>query len=150
MARRAIFITETDARRLRGLLAGRAKSIHDQEHLQELKEELERAQVLDPDEVPAEVVTVNSRVQVRDLTNQQLQEFTLVFPAEADVARRRISVLAPLGTALLGYREGDEVEWDMPGGRRRLRIERVTPAAEAEPNGASRQPESVVLPAGTG
>ena len=60
-----------------------------------------------------------------DLTGSSRREITLVYPHEAEAASGRISVLAPLGTALLGYREGDEVEWLMPGGMRRLRIESV-------------------------
>jgi regulator of nucleoside diphosphate kinase len=67
-------------------------------------------------------------VRILDLSNGTRQELTLVGPAEANVSARRISVLAPLGTALLGYREGDEVEWLMPGGVRRLRIESVQAA----------------------
>jgi regulator of nucleoside diphosphate kinase len=87
--------------------------------------ELDRALVLAPGEMPANVVTMHAVVRVLDLQSGERQELVLVSPAEADVKARRISVLAPLGTALLGYREGDEVEWLMPGGLRRLRIERV-------------------------
>lgn len=120
-----IVISEPDARVLRGLLASRAAASHDQEHLEELRMELERAQVLEPSEVSPQVVTMHKSVQILDLSSGKRQEVILVSPAEADVSARRISVLAPLGTALLGYRQGDEVEWQMPGGVRRLRIESV-------------------------
>jgi regulator of nucleoside diphosphate kinase len=123
-------VTETDARRIRGLLAARAASDRDQAHLDGLRVELERALVLDPAAVPRDVITMNSRVLVHDLTSGARREMVLVLPGEADVAAQRISVLAPLGTALLGYREGDEVEWLMPGGLRRLRVERVTQQEE--------------------
>ena len=119
-----IVISEPDARVLRGLLA-RAANGHDQEHLEELSLELERAQVLDPAQVAADVVTMHKPLRVLDLSNGTRMELTLVGPAEANVSARRISVLAPLGTALLGNRQGDEVEWVMPGGVRRLRIESV-------------------------
>jgi regulator of nucleoside diphosphate kinase len=122
-----IVISEPDARVLRGLLA-RAANGHDQEHLEELSLELERAQVLKPEQVAADVVTMHKPLRILDLSNGSSQELTLVSPAEANVSARRISVLAPLGTALLGYREGDEVEWVMPGGVRRLRIESVQTA----------------------
>jgi regulator of nucleoside diphosphate kinase len=125
MRERPIVISEPDARVLRGLLMSRATASHDQEHLEELRTELERAQVLEPGEISANVVTMHKLVRILDLSSGKRQELTLVSPAEADVAARRISVLAPLGTALLGYREGDEVEWLMPGGIRRLRIEAV-------------------------
>lgn len=127
-----IVISEPDARLLRGLLAARSTASRDQEHLEELRVELERAQVLQPEEIASEIVTMNRPVQIRDLGSGKTQEVTLVSPSEADVSARRISVLAPLGTALLGYRVGDEVEWEMPGGVRRLRIEMVRPAEPAE------------------
>lgn len=127
-----IVITEPDARVLRGLLSTRNATDHDQEHLLDLSAELERALVLDSNLVPAHVVTMRKRIRVLDVTRGTRQEITLVGPADADVAARRISVLAPLGTALLGNSEGDEVEWEMPGGVRRLRVERVFPV-EDEP-----------------
>jgi regulator of nucleoside diphosphate kinase len=114
-----------DAKMLRALLAGRLATGRDLEHLEELDFELERALVLDPVEVPSNVVTMQTRVRVLDLSNGERREFVLVYPADANVGENRISVLAPLGTAVLGYREGDEVEWAMPGGPRRIRIERV-------------------------
>jgi regulator of nucleoside diphosphate kinase len=124
--RPAIVVTEADARRLRGLLAARRSSaLRDESHLNELELELERAQLVATDAVPPGVVVMDSAVRVRDLSNEEPREYTLVYPAEADLEAGRISVLAPLGTALLGYREGDEVEWLMPGGLRRLRIEHV-------------------------
>jgi regulator of nucleoside diphosphate kinase len=126
-----IVISEPDARVLRGLLSARSAASHDQEHLEELRLELERAQVLEPEQVSTNVVTMHKRLQILDLSNNKRQELVLVSPAEADVSARRISVLAPMGTALLGNREGDEVEWLMPGGVRRLRIEAVLPMVSA-------------------
>jgi regulator of nucleoside diphosphate kinase len=125
-----IVISELEAGRLRGLLAARTGAARDQRHLQDLLEELERAQVLEAGEIPSDVITMRTRVRVRDLMSGDRHELELVFPEQADVGAQRISVLAPLGTALLGYRQGNEIEWVMPGGLRRLRIERVTqPAA---------------------
>lgn len=126
MAPRGIVVVEADAHRLRGLLAARRNSaLRDAAHLEELAFELERASLLTEDAVPDDVVVMDSRVQVLDLTSSERREYTLVYPADSDLAAGRISVLAPLGTALLGYREGDDVEWLMPGGLRRLRIEKV-------------------------
>jgi regulator of nucleoside diphosphate kinase len=98
--------------------------------LHELESELERAIVVAREAVPAQVVAMDSAVSVLDLASGQRREYTLVYPADADPAAGRISVLAPLGTALLGYRQGDELEWLMPGGLRRLRIESVRSAHE--------------------
>jgi regulator of nucleoside diphosphate kinase len=123
---RAIVVTDADALRLRGLLAARrASTAHDEEHLQLLESELERAVLVAREAVPPGVVAMHCDVQVLDLVSGVRREYTLVYPAEANPAAGRISVLAPLGTALLGYREGDELEWQMPGGVRRLRIEQV-------------------------
>jgi len=119
-------VAESDARRLRGLLAVHGEaSVRDEEHLRQLEMELERATVLESADVPSDVITLQSRVEVLDLVTGQRNQYRLVLPSNARVASNRISVLAPLGTALLGYREGDEVSWRMPGGVRRLLVERV-------------------------
>jgi regulator of nucleoside diphosphate kinase len=120
-----IVISEPDARVLRSLLDARRAVRHDEEHVHELSAELDRALVLEPSQVLPTVVTLNVPVRVRDLQNGHTREWTLVSPREADVNLGRISVLAPLGTALLGYREGDVVERDLPGGRGRFLIEAV-------------------------
>jgi regulator of nucleoside diphosphate kinase len=124
-----IFIIDTDAAKLRSLLASRTGSRvgRDQEHLLDLAVELERAVVVDADAVPRGVVTPGSRVEIVDLQSGERRGLTLVFPLEADPAQGRVSVLAPLGCALIGCREGEVVEWEMPGGLRRLRIETVAP-----------------------
>ena len=141
---RQIEISEPNARVLRGLLSARNGATHDQEHLEDLRVELERALVLDPSRLSPSVVTMHAAVRVRDLESGRRQELTLVSPSEANVSTGRISVLAPLGTALLGYREGDVVERVMPGGLRRLLIEEVRQqpatdgvAAAAMPGAAS-------------
>jgi regulator of nucleoside diphosphate kinase len=126
MRDRPIFITKIDAAKLRGLLAAFAAAQRDQGHLDELALELERAYVVEGSDLPSDVVTMHARVQVADLSTGERQELELVFPGQADVSARRVSVLAPIGTALLGYRTGDEVEWLTPGGLRRLRIENVS------------------------
>lgn len=126
MREHAIVVTELDARRLRELLAQQSETaIRDQVHLQQLQSELERALVLTWAETPTDIVTMHSEVRILDLESGDQSDYTLVFPLEADVSARRLSVLAPLGTALLGFREGDTIEWTMPGGVRRLCIERV-------------------------
>jgi regulator of nucleoside diphosphate kinase len=125
-----IVITRPDAARLRELLARRSRAERDQEHLHELAEELDRASVADADEVPGDVVTIHARFHVLDLASGARHDLQLVLPGDSDAGAGRISVLAPMGTALLGYRAGDEVECDLPGGTRRLRIERVHRALE--------------------
>jgi regulator of nucleoside diphosphate kinase len=125
-----IFITRSDAARLRELIANRTRAGRDHDHLAELSAELERARIADAEDVPADLIGIHSRVRVLDLTSGERRELMLVLPLESEPARGHISVLAPLGTALLGYCTGDEVEWQMPGGLRRMRIEQVWPAVE--------------------
>ena len=131
MTDRQIVISEPNARVLRNLLRTRNAAPHDQEHLQELSAELDRALVMESNQVSPTVVTLHAAVRVRDLESGERQELTLVSPREADVSAGRISVLAPLGTALIGYRQGDVVERLMPGGLRRLLIEEVLQAPVA-------------------
>jgi regulator of nucleoside diphosphate kinase len=129
---RTIYVTEFDLKRLCGLL-GCAQSWgnKDRDCLVKLEEELEWAQVVSPEEIPVDVVTMNSRARIRDLKSNEEMVFTLVFPAEADYERGRLSVLAPIGMALLGYRAGETVEWKVPAGVRRLKIEQVLYQPEA-------------------
>jgi regulator of nucleoside diphosphate kinase len=122
--RSVIVIGEADARRLSLLLEDGAPQ-RDAPHLLELREELERAVIVQSDELPHDVITMQARASVLDLASGARQHLQLVYPHEADPSRGLISVLAPLGTALLGYRAGDEVSWSSPGGPRRLRIENV-------------------------
>lgn len=129
---RSIIVTEKDLGRLSALLRAQSEaSGRDQEHLHDLQAELARAIVVDAADVPAGVVTMHSRVRVQDVATGESWTYTLVFPHDANIASGRLSILAPLGTALLGYREGDEIEWRMPGGVRRLRILEVTHDAPA-------------------
>jgi regulator of nucleoside diphosphate kinase len=132
MPDREIFVTETDRDRLDQLLDGlRRSGSRDREHLADLEAELERAHLVPSTEIPPDVVTMNSEVVVRDVDSGDEMMFTLVFPSQADADRKRMSVLAPIGTAVLGYRAGDSVEWPVPGGVRHLKIERVLYQPEA-------------------
>jgi regulator of nucleoside diphosphate kinase len=96
-----------------------------------LERELGRGQVVSPTGVPKGVVTMNSKVRFRDLRTGRRETYTLVYPAEADVESARLSVLAPLGTALLGASVGEVVECRTPGGVRRLKVERILYQPEA-------------------
>lgn len=132
MSNRTIFITEFDARRLQDLIKAPGALEHRQpEGLQSLRDELERAQVVAPEDIPPDVVTMNSVVHLIDMETSEEEEYTLVFPADADVDKNRISVLAPVGIAMLGYKAGDTFTWSVPGGERRLRVKEVVYQPEA-------------------
>jgi regulator of nucleoside diphosphate kinase len=123
---RRIVMTDDDMARLRELVrASRVSARRDQKHLAELERELDNAEVVAPADIAHDVVTMHSVVRIRDLDTGAGAMYTLVFPSDADIARGRISVLAPIGTALIGYRAGDDIEWATPGGRRRLAIEEI-------------------------
>jgi len=113
--RPALVITTRDARRLEALLespAGRASPTTPL-----LEEELTRAQLVEAEDVSPDVVTMNSRVMCTDLVSGEQHEFELVYPHEADADQGRISVLAPIGAALLGLTVGSSIAWPVPGGR---------------------------------
>jgi len=91
-----------------------------------LRRELERAIVVSSALVPADVATMNSRVRYMDEKDGARRTVSLVYPSDAEVAKGKISVLAPVGTALLGLSEGQSIAWDFPdGSRRRLKLEQV-------------------------
>lgn len=118
-----IVITEPDYERLLGLIESSKRfRQRDAEHLDALEQELERATVVKPGQIARDVVTMNSRVRVWDLGDGRELTYHIVFPGNADVAKNRISILAPIGTGLLGYSAGTIVEWPVPSGIRRLRI----------------------------
>jgi len=129
---RRIVITQDDMARLKDLVRqGRKTSSRDENHLAELDRELARAEIVEAGDVSADVVTMHSTVRVRDLDSGRSVVYTLAFPVDADIDKKRISVLAPIGTALIGYRAGDRVEWRTPGGPKRLQIEEVLFQPEA-------------------
>ena len=129
---REIYITEFDIERLRKLLersGGWSKK--DREFLRDLEDELDRAVVVAPQDVPCDVVTMNSRVCIKDLDTAEEMILRLTFPSDADFGEGKVSIMAPIGTAIIGYRAGDTVTWKVPGGVRRLKIVSVLYQPEA-------------------
>jgi regulator of nucleoside diphosphate kinase len=93
----------------------------------DLEAELARAEVVDPEEIPPTVVTMNSTVRFKIESSSKEFHLTLVYPKDTDASGGTISILAPVGSALLGLSVGDEIEWPKPGGGvLRVRIEEVT------------------------
>jgi len=129
---RKIFITTTDAERLRNLIQDmKNPNDHERIYLKLLKEELLRAEVVEPQKIPRDIVTMNSLVKFRDMETREVYMYSIAYPANSDFEKGRISVLAPIGMALLGYRVGDVVEWPVPAGMRRLKVEEVLFQPEA-------------------
>lgn len=132
MSERQIWITTFDLERLSSLIDGvRATGPQKKAYLVQLEKELERAKVVNPEIIPGDVVTMNSVVRIRDLESGEETTYTLVFPADARIEENRISVLSAIGTALIGYRVGDTIEWKVPAGLRRLKVEGILYQPEA-------------------
>jgi regulator of nucleoside diphosphate kinase len=124
-------VTEFDLRRLDALFERIREQVRPPATLSVLEREMARAIVVSPEAVPATVVTMNSMVEVVDLDTEERRRLTLVFPSTAGIDAGRVSVLAPLGTALLGSWEGACVAWHTPRGPRQLKVERVLYQPEA-------------------
>jgi regulator of nucleoside diphosphate kinase len=129
---RKIYITEFDKIRLEALI-DEAEEFggHGRKDLEALTEELAHAEIVSSEDIPPDVVTMNSKVVLRDVDTSEEMTFTLVFPEDADVDTGSISILAPVGTAILGYRKGDVIEWPVPSGMRRITIEEILYQPEA-------------------
>jgi regulator of nucleoside diphosphate kinase len=115
-----IIVTSRDLERLRGLIGTNPTPAAER-----LERELSRAEVVDPEAVPADTVTMNSDVTFEDLASGARRTIRLVYPTDANAERGHVSVLAPMGSALLGLRVGQEIEWPTPGGVRRVRVVEV-------------------------
>jgi regulator of nucleoside diphosphate kinase len=128
----SIHVTSQDKQRLEDLLAEvEVSNPRKQGDLKALVEELHRAVIVEPKDVPGDVITMNSRAEIRDLESGETVAFTLVFPAEANIDEEKISILAPIGAGMLGYRVNDKFEWKVPEGIRRMKVTKVHYQPEA-------------------
>jgi regulator of nucleoside diphosphate kinase len=122
MSKNIIYLSKEDHAVLNHLLRGLSARI---DTVFRLRAELARAIVLDVDEVPQEAIGLNSRVELEDLDTGEIENYVLTLPGHSDFDQGRLSVLTPIGAGLLGYAEGDEIEWPTPGGLRRIRVLQV-------------------------
>ena len=127
---RSLYINELDHKRLMRLIEDALNGVTEQSNsLRSLQVELTRANVVNAEELPRDVVTMRSRVLIR--LDDEEKEITLVYPNEANLSTGKISILSPVGTAIIGYRVGDVVNWLTPGGLKRIRIKKVLYQPEA-------------------
>ena len=128
----SIFITTKDVEKLRDLIR---EAYHTEyrgsDYLKKLAEEIEKASVVQPNQIPSDVITLNSTARLIDRETNEEMVYTLVFPEDADTSQGKISILAPIGTAMLGYKAGDIFEWDTPGGKRIIRVKEILYQPEA-------------------
>jgi len=126
MLEKQIWITSFDIERLSSIIESSKTAGHQKKlYLKQLDQELEKARVVSPHDIPGDVITMNSIVRVRDLGSGEKKDYTLVFPSDARIEEGKISILSAIGTALIGYRVGDVVEWQVPSGLKRLKIEKI-------------------------
>lgn len=92
----------------------------------DLEKELKKAKVIDSDKMPPDVVRLNSRVTIRDEKEGRMMELMVVTPDKADIKQRKISVLSPIGTALIGFCKGHKLKWKVPSGIKSFTILEVT------------------------
>ena len=127
---RSLYINELDHKRLMRLIEDALNGVTEQSNsLRSLQVELARANVVNAEELPRDVVTMRSRVLI--MLEDEEKEITLVYPNEANRSTGKISILSPIGTAIIGYREGDVINWLTPGGLKRIRIKKVLYQPEA-------------------
>lgn len=126
MSQRSIIITDSDRQHLEHVLASDfAQVTETKPYIADLRAELQHAQIVESTGVPHDVITMNSTIRLLDLDTREEDTYTLVYPEQANIADGKLSILAPIGTAILGYRVGDIVHWRVPSGKRRLKIVEV-------------------------
>lgn len=104
------------------LNGGRGRTAFDRWNAADLHAELKKAKLVDKDDFPMDVVRINSTVRVKDEAQNEIMEFMLVTPDKANIKEKRISIMAPIGTALIGFRKGQKVSWHVPAGKKTFTI----------------------------
>ena len=126
-----LILTEHDFDRLNHLTESRFYRFSHGTLVDDLKRELQRGQVVPASQVQPRIITMNSRVRLTDLQTEEKETYTLVYPDDANINEGKLSVLAPLGTAMLGARVGQVIEVRAPVGLRRLKVDRILYQPEA-------------------
>lgn len=106
--------------------------VNEKENYRKLSEELKKASLVEDKDFPKDVVRLDSTVVIKDLTTNRNMTLTIVLPQKADIKQKKVSVLAPVGTALIGFKKGQIVSWDVPSGKKDFEIIEV--AQSDQPN----------------
>jgi regulator of nucleoside diphosphate kinase len=129
MNRKKIIVNSRDYTKLTGII--NIKPGSSENEYRGLYEELKNAVLVEPEKMPPDVITMNSKVRFKDIEESEDYIFSLVYPEEADTSKGKLSILAPIGTALLGYRVGDKVKWKVPAGEKTFLVEEILYQPEA-------------------
>lgn len=125
-----IYLTLKDYQRLNQVVQAQRQA-NGPQIVEALSKELKRAQVVPSDQIPADVITMNSLVKLKELKSGAVMEIAIVYPKDADLTKRKVSVLAPVGTAVLGCKVGDEVQWPVAQGTITYKVEEIMYQPEA-------------------
>ena len=129
--KRRIIMTEKDREKLQDLINEiLLTEVDGVRHVRALDAEMSLAKVLPSGKVPPDVITMHTEV-VLSVGDAEDEAYKLVYPDEADLSSNRISVMSPIGTAILGYREGDVIDWEVPDGHVAIHVKRITYQPEA-------------------
>ena len=121
-----LILLKDDYNLMKSLLSnGYGKTLYDRRNSEELSAELKKARLVDMDEFPHDVVRLNSMVKVKTDGKNEIIELILVTPDKADIKERKISIMAPIGMALIGFRQGQTVKWQVPAGKKNFTIVEV-------------------------
>ena len=104
------------------------RTTFDRRNAEDLFAELKKAKLVSKDEFPSDVVRLNSIVRIKPADKDQVMELMIVLPDKADIKERKISIMSPVGTALIGFRQGENVKWQVPSGKKTFTILEVNNA----------------------
>ena len=118
-----VIITRTDYEILNSYVKNlHGMQVNERENFSKLSGELKKAQIVEDDSMPADIVRLGSTVVIKDLVTKRDMTVTIVLPSKADIKQKKVSVLAPIGTALIGFRKGQTVSWNVPSGKKDFKI----------------------------
>ncbi len=127
-----VIITKQDFNRIhRSITDAKARNTIKKEEAENLLAELKAAKIVDPAEVEKDVVTMNSIVKIHFQNNKTTMQFQLVYPSEANIKEKKISIFSSVAAALIGYRVGDEIDWLIPSGMTKIVIDEIVYQPEA-------------------
>jgi len=118
-----VIITRTDYEILNSYVKNlHGMQVNERENFSKLSGELKKAQIVEDDSMSADIVRLGSTVVIKDLVTKRDMTVTIVLPSKADIKQKKVSVLAPIGTALIGFRKGQTVSWNVPSGKKDFKI----------------------------
>ncbi len=127
-----VILNKLDYLRIRKhLMEAQNRKTIDPANAEKLARELESGVQMEPKDIPSDVVTMNSVVKISFVGEEHRQEFRIVYPDQADFRMKKVSIFAPIATALIGFRVGDLIEWVVPGGLKKIKIDGISYQPEA-------------------